>query len=52
MEAIEHIHFACHLLYKQTMGKYLPVAGNVGYFVIMTTSMSSSKAAGRINRFV
>jgi hypothetical protein len=31
-KAIEHIHFACHALSKQTMGKYLPVAGNVGVF--------------------
>jgi len=32
MEAIKHIHFACHALCKQSMGKYLPVAGNIGIF--------------------
>lgn len=32
MEAITYIHVACHELCKQTMGKYLPVAGNIGVF--------------------
>jgi hypothetical protein len=32
MEAIEHIHFSSHTLCKQAMGRYLPVAGNVGVF--------------------
>lgn len=32
MEAIKHIHFACHELCKQSLGKYLSVAGNVGIF--------------------
>ncbi len=32
VEAVEHIHFACHGLCKQSLGKYLPVAGNVGVF--------------------
>ncbi len=32
MKAIEHIHFACHALCKQSMGRYLPVAGNMGVF--------------------
>ncbi len=32
MKAIQHIHFACHTLCKQSMGRYLPVAGNVGVF--------------------
>ena len=32
MKAITHIHAACHALCKQTMGKYLPVAGNIGVF--------------------
>ena len=31
-KAIEHIHFACHKLCKQSFGKYLPNAGNVGVF--------------------
>ncbi|MEK7543569.1 MAG: hypothetical protein AAB557_01745 [Patescibacteria group bacterium] len=30
--AIAYIHFACHKLCKQTMGNYLPVAGNIGVF--------------------
>ena len=29
-EAIRYIHFACHKLCKQSMGTYLPVAGNIG----------------------
>lgn len=32
MEAIKYIHFACHALCMQSMGRYLPVAGNVGVF--------------------
>ena len=32
MKAIEHIHFACHALCKQSMDRYLPVAGNIGIF--------------------
>ncbi len=31
-EAIQHIHFACFQLCKQALGRYLPVAGNVGVF--------------------
>lgn len=31
-EAIEHIHFACFELCKQSFDKYLPVAGNMGVF--------------------
>lgn len=32
MEAIKHIHLACHMLCNQSIGRYLPVAGNVGVF--------------------
>lgn len=32
MEAIKYIHFACHALCMQSMGRYLPVAGNAGVF--------------------
>ena len=32
MEAIKHIHFACHTLCMQSLGKYLAVAGNIGIF--------------------
>lgn len=32
IQAIEHIHFACHTLCKQSIGRYLPVAGNIGVF--------------------
>ncbi len=32
LKAIQHIHFACHALCKQSMGRYLSVAGNVGVF--------------------
>lgn len=32
LEAIKHIHFACYRLCKQSFGKYLPNAGNVGIF--------------------
>ncbi len=31
-KALKHIHFACHMLCKQAMGKYLPVSGNIGVF--------------------
>lgn len=31
-KAIQHIHFSCHALCMQSMGRYLPVAGNVGVF--------------------
>lgn len=31
-QAIEHIHFACHYLCKQSFGEYLPNAGNMGVF--------------------
>jgi len=32
LEAIEHIHIACYELCKQSFGKYLPNAGNIGVF--------------------
>ncbi len=32
MQAITHIHFACHTLCKQAIRRYLPVAGNIGVF--------------------
>jgi hypothetical protein len=32
LKAIEYIHFACHKLCKQVLGRYLPVAGNIGVF--------------------
>ncbi len=32
IKAIEHVHFACHKLCRQVVGRYLPVAGNVGVF--------------------
>ncbi len=32
MNAITYIHFACHTLCMQSMGRYLPVAGNIGVF--------------------
>ena len=32
LEAIKHTHFACFELCKQSFGKYLPVAGNIGIF--------------------
>ena len=32
MKAIEYIHNACHVLCKQSIKKYLPVAGNIGVF--------------------
>lgn len=31
-EAMTYIHFACHTLCNQSMGRYLPVAGNIGVF--------------------
>jgi len=31
-EAIKHVHFECHKLCKQSLGKYLPNAGNMGVF--------------------
>lgn len=30
--AIEHIHFSCYRLCKQSLGEYLPNAGNMGVF--------------------
>jgi hypothetical protein len=32
METIKHIHFSCYKLCKQSLGKYLLNAGNVGVF--------------------
>jgi hypothetical protein len=32
MQAIEHIHFGCYALCKQSFGYYLPNAGNMGVF--------------------
>lgn len=32
LEAINYIHFACYKLCKQSFGKYLPNAGNMGVF--------------------
>ena len=32
IKAIQHIHVACHTLCKQSMGRYLPAAGNIGVF--------------------
>jgi hypothetical protein len=32
LEAIKHIHLECHKLCKQSVRKYLPVAGNIGIF--------------------
>lgn len=32
MEAIKHTHFACHTLCMKSLGRYLPVAGNIGIF--------------------
>ncbi len=32
LKAIKHIHFGCHKLCKQSFGKYLANAGNVGVF--------------------
>ncbi len=32
LKAIAHTHFACYKLCKQSFGKYLPNAGNIGIF--------------------
>ena len=32
LEAVEFLHFACFQLCKQSIGHYLPIAGNVGIF--------------------
>lgn len=32
LEAIKHTHLECHKLCNQSLGKYLPVAGNIGIF--------------------
>ncbi len=32
LEAIKYTHFACYKLCKQSFGKYLPNAGNIGIF--------------------
>lgn len=32
IEAIKYVHFACHNLCKQSFGRYLPNAGNMGVF--------------------
>lgn len=32
LQAIEHTHFECFRLCKQSLGSYLPVAGNIGIF--------------------
>ena len=32
IKALEYIHFGCHTLCKQSMGRYLSVAGNIGIF--------------------
>ncbi len=32
LKAIKHIHFECYKLCKQSFGKYLPNAGNIGVF--------------------
>ena len=32
LEAVQHIHFACYELCKQSFGEYLPNAGNMGVF--------------------
>jgi hypothetical protein len=32
LEAIKHIHFECYKLCKNSFGKYLPNAGNIGVF--------------------
>jgi len=32
IEALKHIHVACNALSMQSMGRYLPVAGNIGIF--------------------
>jgi hypothetical protein len=32
LEAVKHTHLECHKLCKQSVSKYLPVAGNIGIF--------------------
>lgn len=32
LDAVEYVHAACHSLCQQTLGEYLPVAGNIGIF--------------------
>lgn len=32
IEAVKYVHFACYKLCKQSFGKYLPNAGNIGVF--------------------
>lgn len=32
IKAIKHVHFSCHKLCKQSIGRYLPISGNVGVF--------------------
>ncbi len=32
LKTVEYIHIVCHQLCKQSMGRFLPVAGNVGVF--------------------
>lgn len=32
LEAVKHVHFACYRLCKQSLGHYLPNAGNMGVF--------------------
>lgn len=32
MKCIEHTHFACFELCKQSFGEYLPISGNIGIF--------------------
>jgi hypothetical protein len=32
LEAIEHVHFSCFELCRQSFDKYLPIAGNMGVF--------------------
>jgi len=32
MDALLHIHLSCHKLCMQSLGNYLPVAGNIGIF--------------------
>lgn len=32
LKAVKYTHFACHKLCKQSFGKYLPVAGDIGIF--------------------
>lgn len=32
LEALKHMHVECHKLCKASLGEYLPVAGNIGFF--------------------